>query len=420
MQILPNKLKVGVQTNKKYWSLFIIGVVVLFVIAVLTLAYKIYSTYEASQQQETGTSSPQTIDPDQSLQTVSQKTDAIPNGLSTMVSQQNNGQATPQSNAGGMLGVVTPALIPGNGAGTSPGQSHSVALQAGAQSDLTPSGFSSGAKGATSPAVAQMASPQSQELAGEGGNLQSTLSNLAQGANGYSSQNGQDQKSAFAMNAQNSPDALSKSLQNPLAHLVVTAGTIIPAELETGINSDLPGQIIAVVRENVYDSTVGNSILIPQGSKLLGVYDSNVTYGQSRVLIVWNRVIYPNGQYIDLQGMPGADLSGYAGLSDQVNNHYIRIFGSALLMSLFSAGVQLSQPQTNNSSEAPSSGQIIAGAVGQNIGQLGVQMTEKNLNIQPTIMIRPGDLFNVLVTRDIPFAAPYGGDNSVTATQSGY
>jgi len=124
-------------------------------------------------------------------------------------------------------------------------------------------------------------------------------------------------------------------------------------------------------------------------------------------LIVWSRVILPNDQYIDLEGMTGADLTGQAGLTDEVNSHYFRIYGSALLMSIFSAGMQLSQPQSNSVNGAPTNQQIIAGAMGQELGQVSTQMIQKNLNIQPTIQIRSGDNFRVLVTRDIPFTGPY-------------
>jgi type IV secretion system protein TrbI len=117
----------------------------------------------------------------------------------------------------------------------------------------------------------------------------------------------------------------------------IKAGTIIPATLVTGINSDLPGTMIGKVRRNVYDTVTGNYLLIPQGTTLIGNYDSKVVFGQSRVLIVWSRLIFPNGSSFDLQGMPGVDLTGMAGLHDQVDNHYKRIFGSALLFSVFGA-----------------------------------------------------------------------------------
>lgn len=180
----------------------------------------------------------------------------------------------------------------------------------------------------------------------------------------------------------------------------VKAGTVIPGVMITGLNSDLPGKIIGQVREDVYDSATGTQLLIPAGARLFGTYDSNVSYGQGRALVAWERIIYPDGSSITINRMPGADGGGYAGFEDQVNNHYGRIFGSAILLSVFSAGIQLSQPQAQNG-ENYNSSQIIAGALGQQLGQLGMQLAQRNLNIQPTIEIRPGYAFNVVVTKDM-------------------
>jgi len=138
------------------------------------------------------------------------------------------------------------------------------------------------------------------------------------------------------------------------------------------------------------------------------LYDSQIAYGQERVLIAWKRIIFPNGQSINLEGMPGIDLSGYAGFHDQVNNHYGKIFGSVLLMSIISAGAQLSQPQqqfSNNSQLSVS--QMIAASLGTNIMNTANMMTEKNLSIQPTLVIRPGYLFNVSITKDMVFPSAY-------------
>lgn len=179
------------------------------------------------------------------------------------------------------------------------------------------------------------------------------------------------------------------------------AGTVIPAVMVGGINSDLPGQILAQVSENVYDTKTGRHLLIPQGSKLVGTYDNGVTMGQSRVLVVWNRVIFPDASSIDLDMMPGADQGGYAGFKDRVNNHYGKIFGSALMLSLFSAGIQVSQPRSDSVLTNPSIGQTAAGAVGQQLGIAGEQLMQRNIRIQPTLQIRPGYRFHVSVTKDM-------------------
>ena len=140
------------------------------------------------------------------------------------------------------------------------------------------------------------------------------------------------------------PDVLPATLREPVSPYEVKAGTIIPAVLLTGISSDLPGQLIAQVREPVFDTESGRHLLIPQGARLLGLYDHQVVYGQERVLITWKRVIFPNATSLSLKdGMPGTDTTGAAGFKDQVNHHLIRVFGNALLLSIISAGVQLSQ-----------------------------------------------------------------------------
>jgi type IV secretory pathway VirB10-like protein len=227
-----------------------------------------------------------------------------------------------------------------------------------------------------------------------------------------SDQNMQQEKKEFLQASSQllDSDYLSSSLKNPISPYELKADSIIPGELITGINSDLPGQITGQVRSNVYDSISGKYLLIPQGSKLVGLYDSQVTYGQDGVLVVWKRIIFPNGKSINLEGMPGVDLSGYSGFRDQVDNHYINIFGSVLLMSTLSAGAQLSQPQnSNNPFAAPTVGQTLAQSLGTNISNTGTTITSKNLNVQPSIKIRQGYLFNIKVTKDMVFPSSYGG-----------
>ncbi len=209
-----------------------------------------------------------------------------------------------------------------------------------------------------------------------------------------------------------SDDYLNAGIQHPKSPYEVIAGTVIPATMIGGINSDLPGEIIGQVRENVYDTATGKYLLIPQGSRLVGVYSSAVTYGQTRVLVAWNRLIYPNGDSIDLGQMPGSDVGGYAGFNDEVNNHYLRVFGSAILASLFSAGAQLSQPQ-NNSSGTVSSTQILAASLGQQANTVGTMLISRGLDIQPTLKIRNGYLFNIMVTKDMVLQ-PWAGMQPLT------
>lgn len=179
------------------------------------------------------------------------------------------------------------------------------------------------------------------------------------------------------------------------------AGTIIPGVMISGLNSDLPGQLIGQVRENVYDSATGTQLLIPAGSRLVGTYDSGVTLGQKRALVGWSRIIFPDSSSISLANMPGADMSGYAGFKDKVDNHYWRIFGNGLLLSVFSAGIQIAQNDGSSSDDAYDEAAILRAETGRQMGQLGMAMAQRNMSIQPTIEIRPGYQFNVMVTKDI-------------------
>lgn len=213
--------------------------------------------------------------------------------------------------------------------------------------------------------------------------------------------NRQDEKREFLDSFDKATSPYLKQTRVPaISPYEVKAGTIIPAVLISGINSDLPGQIIAQVRQNVYDSATGQHLLIPVGAKVIGTYDSMVSAGQERVLTAWPRIVYPDSSSVSLEGMPGADQSGYAGFHDMVDNHYWRTFGNAALLSLFSAGIQLSQPRgavtgTYNSQ------QIMAAEIGRQLGRLGMQLTQRNLNIQPTLEIRPGFKFSIMVTKDM-------------------
>ncbi|EET8237113.1 conjugal transfer protein TrbI [Escherichia coli] len=221
------------------------------------------------------------------------------------------------------------------------------------------------------------------------------------GGNSMAAENQQDRKQAFLANTPEAEVYLARQKKAAIApSQEVKAGWVIPGVMISGINSDLPGQIIGQVREAVYDSATGTQCLIPPGSRVVGTYDSGVTLGQTRALAVWRRIIYPDGSSISIDNMPGTDMGGYAGFNDKVNNHYARIFGSGLLLSVFSAGIQLSQPQASNG-ENYSSSQIIAGSLGQQLGQIGMQMAQRNMNIQPTLEIRPGYEFNIMVTKDI-------------------
>jgi type IV secretory pathway VirB10-like protein len=187
----------------------------------------------------------------------------------------------------------------------------------------------------------------------------------------------------------------------------VKVGSFIPMILETGINSDLPGEITARASESVYDSTTGCRELIPSMTKFVGRYDSKVALGQGRILVAWNSAIFPDGSELNLAGMQGYDSSGQAGLQSDVDNHYLRTFGFAFGMSMVTAGVALSVPQqptsANGSVAAPSVSQTIATALAQQYGQLGAQMMGKYLAVQPTLRNYPGERFTIMVPHTIVF-----------------
>ena len=223
----------------------------------------------------------------------------------------------------------------------------------------------------------------------------------------YERQNDQDQKGDFGQPHNEESEYLGRERNAALGKYEVKAGWLIPAVLEQQLNSDLPGFIRALVRENVYDTVSGKYILIPAGSTLVGIYNSHVGYGQKALQAVWRRVIFPDGSSLSLGGFEGDDSEGAAGFRDQVDNHWVRIFSGALLTSLFAAGIEISQGQNSSVLTQPSYGQQIGQAVGQQVGQVGVEVTRRNLNIQPTIVVRPGYRFFVRVEKDLLFRAPY-------------
>ncbi len=201
---------------------------------------------------------------------------------------------------------------------------------------------------------------------------------------------------------------LDSKPEPPHSPYELRAGFVIPGTLISGINSQLPGQIMAQTSQDVFDTATGKYKLFPQGSRLVGTYSSEVAYGQARVLVAWQRIVFPDGKAMDIGAMPGADGAGFAGFKDQVDNHYVRIFGSALLMSAITAGVAYSQQNQNTGSlYAPNAQSTLSSALGQQLGQATVQMISKNMNIAPTLEIRPGYRFNILVTKDLTLSKPY-------------
>jgi type IV secretion system protein VirB10 len=224
---------------------------------------------------------------------------------------------------------------------------------------------------------------------------------------------GQREKAAFIKQEQTKGDDgyLDATRLPPRSRFQISAGTIIPGILVSGLKSDLPGDIDGQVSANVYDTATGRYLLIPQGTKLFGHYDSNVAFGQESLLAVWQRLTFPDGSTLQLQGMNGSDRSGFSGFRDQVDEHLGRLIAGALLSSVLSAGIEVSQAQsqtsTNGVTNSNPAQQAVGAAIGQNVGQLGVEIVRRDFNVQPTITIRNGYQFSILVNRDVVFPSDY-------------
>jgi type IV secretion system protein VirB10 len=209
---------------------------------------------------------------------------------------------------------------------------------------------------------------------------------------------------SFAEKTSSDSPVSAERLVAPASADILQAGSVIPAALLTGIRSDLPGLVTAQVTENVYDSPTGTILLIPQGARLIGDYNSQIAFGQSRVQLVWTRLIMPDGASILLNNQPAADPAGYAGLHDRVDNHWGTLFKAAILSTLLSVG---SEAGTSNNN-AFSLTQALRQGASQSINQVGEQVVGWSLGIQPTLTIRPGYPVSVMVTRDLVLA-PYRG-----------
>jgi type IV secretion system protein VirB10 len=215
-------------------------------------------------------------------------------------------------------------------------------------------------------------------------------------------QNQQQHKLDFTQQRDNSGIYNSRGLQSPASNYELFAGTVIPASLLTGINSDLPGLAIAQVTQNLFDLS-GSVLLLPQGSRLIGKVDSVVAFGQSRALVVWQRIVMPNGTSVEIDNTPATDTEGYAGLEDEVDYHTWRLIKGVALSTLLGIGAQLS---VNNSNDNLLT--ALRESAQDSANQAGQQITQRNLNIQPTITVRPGWPLRVILSKDL-MLRPYQG-----------
>lgn len=212
-------------------------------------------------------------------------------------------------------------------------------------------------------------------------------------------QNRQDQKEAFLVNGGDAVTRNAGSVQPAASPYTVMAGTVIPAALVTGINSDLPGQVIATVTQPIYDTATGRTLLIPQGSRLIGRYDSQVAFGQRRVLLVWLRIILPDTSSIALDKLPGIDQAGYAGLEDGVDWHWGRILAGAALATMLGVSSELAV-----SDQGSTNGNVVIAlrnSAQDTTNQVGQEITRRNLSVQPTLTVRPGFPMDVMVNKDL-------------------
>jgi type IV secretion system protein VirB10 len=286
--------------------------------------------------------------------------------------------------------------------GTDPAQ---LAAEEAAQSPVFFRGTGSGGGGRAVPA-ALPGIPGATTNAGSAGSIPNAFDAMAVGmppsaasADPIATQNRQDAKEAFLTKAGEGATRNQASLQLPASPYQVMAGTVIAAALVTGINSDLPGQVIANVTEAVYDTATGRHLLIPQGSRLMGRYDSQVSFGQRRVLLVWTRLILPDTSSVALDRLPGIDPAGYAGLEDGVDWHWDRILAGAALSTLLGMGAELAAPANSTDGNRI----VIAGrdSTQDTINQVGQEITKRNASIQPTLTIRQGFPMRVMVSKDL-------------------
>ncbi len=294
-------------------------------------------------------------------------------------------------------GAPTAFALPPNGADQAAARLRTQAADAGVFFTVAANpGGSNGAAGTVSGAV-----PAGQPTPGPMGSSDAL-------AGPHGDQNQQDAKQAFLNSPVDRAIYSPDRLQTPLSPYELMAGTVIPAALITGLNSDLPGQVIAQVTQDVYDSVSGRYLLVPQGAKLIGKYDSVVAYGQSRVLLIWTRLIMPDGSSVVLDNLPGADTQGYAGLEDGVDYHFWRLLRGVALSSLLGVSSALA---TNNVVGGTGTGNVII-ALGQSAdqatNQAGQSIVSRDLGVQPTLTVRPGFPLDVMVNRDIVLR-PYGG-----------
>lgn len=269
---------------------------------------------------------------------------------------------------------------------------------------------------ASDPGDAGASTPGSNALAADEARLIAFGDSIMRGAvassgSGAAAANGSPPLTSKRAFLQSAGDLGGKSviarLEQASSPYVLQAGTVIPAILLTSITSDLPGDCMGQVSRDVYDSRTQRILLIPKGSKLICRYDDQVVAGQNRLLIAWTRLLLPDGRSMTLPGLALKDPQGQTGAKGNVDNHTGRVFGRALLLSAIGAGAQLSQPRQASILAPPTAGQIAAGAVGQEMSQVALEVLRRGMDQPPTITVPQGQTFNVFLNGDLVFDGPY-------------
>ena len=322
----------------------------------------------------------------------SEELDGLPSDYSKLPKVAELGPPLPGDLGSAIVASQQPTYMP-------PGHDPEDALRKEAEAAAASSVFfRSGKPGQTAGAAAQATPGAPSAMAAFDPLAAGPASTAAQPADPTTVQNRQEQKEAF-LKGGSTETRNSGNLQMPASPYQVMAGTVIAAALMTGIKSDLPGDVIATVTEPVYDTATGKFLLIPQGSRILGRYNSQVNYGQSRVQMVWNRIILPDTSSLTLDNLVGTDPAGYAGVEDEVDRHWGRILAGAALTTLLGVGAELAAPENRQDGNRI----IIAGRDGlqDSVNQVGQEITRRNMNIQPTLTSRPGLPVRIIVNRDL-------------------
>jgi type IV secretion system protein TrbI len=297
---------------------------------------------------------------------------------------------------------VTPPRAAATEAGDGPGEAtgERLARQLGLAAPLglgTPPAVPAGLLGAGTPGGALPDGVAAAAAAAAGG---------AVGGGAGATASGREHQSFLRSAETLAPVELRVRHDRPGAGLRLEAGTVLPAALVTAVDSDVAGPLVAQVTQDVFDRDQ-RRVVIRRGSRLLGAYDSQVALGESRLLVAWGRIIFPDGSGLSFPGLPAATRSGEAGLPGSVDNHLARVFGSAVLLSILGAGVQLSQPQESATfGTAASTRQVAAAAVGQELSSVAIEMLRRQLSVPPTIRIAAGTRFYVFLRGDVRFEEP--------------